>query len=60
VVRPFDRADAQANGALPLAKALGRNPGAIAQEVVAATDLIGVASVEVAGSGFLDLTLNRS
>ena len=26
VVRPSDRADAQANGALPLAKALGRNP----------------------------------
>ena len=33
VVRPSDRADAQANGALPLAKALGRNPREIAQAV---------------------------
>ena len=43
VVRPSDRADAQANGALPLAKALGRNPREVAQAVVAAADLDGVA-----------------
>lgn len=57
VVRPSDRADAQANGALPLAKALGRNPREVAQEVVDAADLDGVADVEIAGPGFLNLTL---
>ncbi len=57
VVRPSDRADAQANGALPLAKALGRNPREVAQEIVAAIDLTGVATVEIAGPGFLNLTL---
>jgi len=57
VVRPSDRADAQANGALPLAKALGRNPREIAQAVVDAADLDGVAAVEIAGPGFLNLTL---
>jgi arginyl-tRNA synthetase len=57
VVRPSDRADAQANGALPLAKALGRNPRDVAQEVAAAADLTGVAGVEIAGPGFLNLTL---
>ncbi|MGI9031308.1 MAG: arginine--tRNA ligase [Ilumatobacteraceae bacterium] len=57
VVRPSDRADAQANGALALAKELGRNPRQVADEVLAAADLDGVATVEVAGPGFLNLTL---
>ena len=39
VVRPSDRADAQANGALPLAKQLGRNPREVAEAVLAAADL---------------------
>ena len=43
VVRPSDRADAQANGALALAKRLGRNPRDVAGDVVAAADLDGVA-----------------
>ena len=60
VVRPSDRADAQANGALPLAKSLGRNPREIAQAVVDAADLAGVATVEIAGPGFLNLTLEPS
>ena len=34
-MRPSDHADAQANGALALAKELGRNPREVAQEVVA-------------------------
>lgn len=59
VVRPSDRADAQANGALPLAKRLGRNPREVAEAVVSALQqdggLEGVASVEVAGPGFLNL-----
>jgi arginyl-tRNA synthetase len=57
VVRPSDRADFQANGALPLAKRLGRNPREVAADVVARADLAGVADVEVAGPGFVNLTL---
>ena len=34
VLRPSDRADFQANGALPLAKQLGRPPSEVAEEVV--------------------------
>ena len=33
-VRPSDRADAQINGALPLAKRLGSNPRELAQQIV--------------------------
>ena len=57
VVRPSDRADCQANGALALAKELGRNPRDVAEEIVAAADLDGVADAEVAGPGFINLTL---
>ncbi len=60
VVRPSDRADAQANGALALAKQLGRNPREVAAEVVVAADLAGVADVEIAGPGFINLTLDAS
>src|SRR5688500_19112183 len=56
VVRPSDRADAQANGALPLAKQLGRNPRDVAAAVLAAADLAGVATAEIAGPGFINLT----
>ncbi|MEX0847682.1 MAG: arginine--tRNA ligase, partial [Ilumatobacteraceae bacterium] len=49
VVRPSDRADAQANGALALAKELGRSPRDVAADVVAASDLAGVATLDVAG-----------
>lgn len=56
VVRPSDRADAQANGALALAKELGRNPCDVAADVVAASDLAGVATLEVAGPGFINVT----
>ena len=56
VLRPSDRADFQANGALALAKAVGRPPRTVAEEVVAALDLEGVATVEVAGAGFLNVT----
>jgi arginyl-tRNA synthetase len=60
VVRPSDRADAQANGALPLAKRIGRNPREVAAEVVAAADLAGVATAEIAGPGFINLTVDDS
>ncbi len=60
VVRPSERADAQANGALALAKALGRNPREVATDVLAAVDLAGVAVAEIAGPGFINLTLEPS
>jgi arginyl-tRNA synthetase len=58
VLRPSDRADFQANGALPLGKQLGRPPREVAEQVVVAADLEGVCSVvEVSGPGFINLTL---
>ena len=60
VVRPSDRADAQANGALALAKRLGRSPREVAADVVAAADLDGIAAPEIAGPGFINLTVDAS
>ncbi|HYI60979.1 MAG TPA: arginine--tRNA ligase [Acidimicrobiales bacterium] len=58
-VRRSDRADFQADGALALAKRLGRNPREVAAEVAAAADVGDlVATVEIAGPGFLNLTLD--
>ncbi len=60
VVRPSDRADAQVNGALPLAKRLGRNPREIAQQIVDAGVLDDVcSSVEIAGPGFINLVFSE-
>ena len=57
VVRPSDRADAQVNGALPLAKQIGADPRDIARRVVDAGVLDDVCSaVEIAGPGFVNLT----
>ena len=59
VLRPSDRADFQANGALPLAKRLGVNPREVAAQVVEALDTDGwCAKVEVAGPGFINVTLD--
>jgi arginyl-tRNA synthetase len=59
VLRPSDRADFQANGALALAKRLGRNPSEVASDVVAALDLRDVCdTVEVSGPGFVNLILS--
>ncbi|HLK44431.1 MAG TPA: arginine--tRNA ligase, partial [Acidimicrobiales bacterium] len=58
VVHASTRADYQANGVMGLAKRLGRPPREVADEVVAALDLGGLATVEVAGPGFLNLTLD--
>jgi arginyl-tRNA synthetase len=58
-VRPSDRADAQINGALPLAKRRGVNPRELAQTVVDSGVLTGVASdVEIAGPGFINVTFS--
>ncbi|MGH9029949.1 MAG: arginine--tRNA ligase, partial [Acidimicrobiales bacterium] len=61
VLRPSDRTDYQANGALALAKRLGRKPAEVASEIVAGADLGEICeSVEVSGPGFINLTLSRS
>jgi arginyl-tRNA synthetase len=58
VLRASDRADFQANGALPLAKLVGRSPQQVAAEVVAAAGLDDLcAAVDVSGPGFINLTL---
>ncbi len=59
VLRPSERADFQANGALALAKAVGRPPQAVAAEVLAFDDFADLCSaVEISGPGFINLTLN--
>jgi arginyl-tRNA synthetase len=58
VVRASDHADAQANGALALAKELGRKPREVAEAVVAAANLGGVATLEIAGPGFINVTFS--
>jgi arginyl-tRNA synthetase len=57
-LRASDRSDYQANGVMALAKRLGRAPRAVAEEVVGAAVLSDVATVEVAGPGFLNITLS--
>ena len=57
VVRPSERADAQVNGALALAKQVGKNPREVAEAVIATGALAEVCSAaEVAGPGFINLT----
>ncbi len=61
VLRPSDRADFQANGALALSKQIGRRPAEVAAEVVAAAQLDDLcATVEVSGPGFINLTLSNT
>ncbi|MEV4619027.1 arginine--tRNA ligase [Asanoa sp. NPDC049573] len=58
VVRRSQHADFQSDAALGLARRLGRNPRAIAEEVVAAAQLDDVcAKVEISGPGFVNLTV---
>jgi arginyl-tRNA synthetase len=61
VVRPSEHADAQMNGALALAKQLGRNPREVAQQIVdEAAGVLGdvCSSVEIAGPGFVNLSFS--
>ncbi len=61
VLRSSEHADFQANGALALAKRVGRNPRQVADAVVAAARLSDLCdSVEVSGPGFVNLTLSTS
>jgi len=57
VVRRSDRADAQVNGSLALAKVLGKTPREVAQMVLDAANLSDVCSAtEIAGPGFINIT----
>jgi arginyl-tRNA synthetase len=58
VLRTSERSDYQANGVMALAKRLGRSPRDVADEIVSNCDLDSVATVEIAGPGFLNLTLS--
>ncbi len=57
IVRSSDRADAQVNGVLPLAKELGHNPRDVASRILeACSDLTEMCeSTEIAGPGFINL-----
>jgi arginyl-tRNA synthetase len=57
-VRRSQHADFQSGAALPLARALQRPPRDIAADVLARTDLAGVASAEVSGPGFVNLRID--
>jgi len=57
MLRTSDRGDYQANGVMALAKRLGRPPREVADEIVGHLDVGGVATVQIAGPGFINLTL---
>ena len=57
VLRTSDRSDYQANGVMALAKRLGRTPRDVAEEIVGRAELSGIATTEIAGPGFVNLTL---
>ena len=56
-VRRSQYADFQSGAALPLARRLGRAPRDLAAAALAGADLAGVATAEVSGPGFVNLTL---
>ncbi len=57
VVRPSGRADLQANGAIAVARQLGRAPVEVARAVVDALEVSDLCErVEVSGNGFINLT----
>ena len=57
VLRASERADFQANGVMAVAKALGRPPREVAAEIVATHELDGIATIAIAGPGFLNIEL---
>jgi arginyl-tRNA synthetase len=57
-VRASAHADFQADGALAVARSLGLPPRTVAARVLAAADLTGLASAEVSGPGFVNLTVD--
>jgi arginyl-tRNA synthetase len=61
VIRPSKHADFQANGALAMAKQLGRPPRDVATELLAALDDPDgiIKSTEIAGPGFINLVVGE-
>jgi arginyl-tRNA synthetase len=60
VVRPSERADLQANGAIAVARSLGRDPVDVARSVVEVLDIAEICEeIEVSGNGFINLTYSR-
>jgi arginyl-tRNA synthetase len=60
VIRPSQFADFQANAALALAKKVGENPRNVAQKIVDALDLTGIAETpEISGPGFVNVRLTH-
>jgi arginyl-tRNA synthetase len=59
-VRVSQHADFQSNAVLALAHELHRPPREVAAEVTAAADLSGLATIEVSGPGFLNLTVDAA
>ncbi len=58
LIQRSERADLQANVAMPLAKKVGKNPREVATELIGALKIDDVVShIEIAGPGFLNLTL---
>jgi arginyl-tRNA synthetase len=49
--------DYQSNVAMVNAKKHGKNPRALAQEIIDAIDLVGIATAEIAGPGFLNFRI---
>ena len=59
-VRSSDRADAQVNGSIALAKAMGLTPRDVATKVLEVADLKDICSdAQVAGPGFINLTFQN-
>lgn len=59
VVRRSDRADAQVNGSLAVAKSLGVPPRDVAERVLAMADLSAMCTAtEIGGPGFINLTFS--
>ena len=59
-VRNSDHADAQVNGSLALAKAMGLAPREVSAKVLEAVDLKDICSdTQIAGPGFINLTFNN-
>jgi len=57
VVRTSERSDYQVNGVMSVAKRLGRPPREVAEEILRSVNIADVATVDVAGPGFLNVTL---
>jgi arginyl-tRNA synthetase len=61
LIQRSDRADLQANVALPLAKKVGKNPREVATALLEALQIEDVvAKAELAGAGFINMTLRSS